>query len=154
MSLVHFQVAPLCLGRAGACVVTVKIWHHSLSSLSNTDSPPMDSFLVNVWCHIPRHKVPHSTVKMWKRWRSGCTRTDASFSVRSSHSQSAGNTPSCIQYEDKCTALTGFTLSRLVPVQASKLLNGYFISLSYMSFHTFYHLIKPLFYWHTKDYTS
>lgn len=30
---------------------------------------PVDSFLVNVQCHIPGHKVPHFKMKMLEQWR-------------------------------------------------------------------------------------
>lgn len=98
----------------------------------------MDSFLVNVQCHIPRHKVPHFKVKILKQWgRSGHTRMG--YFISQYIKATAGGLGTYllgIQYEDNL-ALTGFTLSRVIPVQAYKLLKCYFISLSYMSFHTF-----------------
>lgn len=128
------------------------LYREVLSPSINTDSPPVDSFLVTVQCHIPRHKVPHFQVKVLKRWGgSGDTRTGTSSLSTLKPQLEDGEHLLGIQPEDECTApeqsriQTGFTLSRVITVQAYKLLKCYFISLSYMSFHTFYRLIKPLF---------
>lgn len=48
----------------------------TLSPSITHGSPPVDSFLVNTQCHVPRHKVPHFKVKMLKQWGgSGSPRT-------------------------------------------------------------------------------
>lgn len=124
---------------------------------------PVDSFSVTVQCHIPRHEVPLFKMENSKQWRKEWMDQEEMLH-RLVIKATAGGLESHLpdkQHEDECTApeqsstswkfhlsLVGhvlFTLSRVMTVQTYELLKYYFISLSYMSFHTFYCLIKPLF---------